>query len=153
MRRDRYSPRRLTRVRIRYALCGIAFLSAVACASGGAAAEPDASSPIRTATRADPYVLSEDELGESSVGDIDALAVIKRLRPAFLVTRGRASASNASAGSVHVSVDGGPLRGTDALTSIRATEIGEIRYLSTTAAAQRYGSLAGAGPVILIRRK
>ena len=107
---------------------------------------------IAGAPRATADVITLAELSDPTLGDADALSIIKRLRPAFLLTRGTTSA-NTAGGGIHVSIDGGPLRNTDALTTIHAHEILDIRYLSASAAAQTYGSVSVAGPVIVIRRK
>ena len=97
-------------------------------------------------------VITQAELADPALGDADALSVIKRLRPQFLATRGTTSANTAGA-QTHVTINGGPFLPTSALTSIRASEILDIRYLSASAAAQQYGSMAAASPVIVIRRK
>lgn len=115
--------------------------------AGGPAAA--SSSPRR-----DPDVITQSELEQSSLGDIDALTAVKRLRPQFLSFRGNVSTSDQSgAGTVQVLIDTGRLNSLDVLSSIRTSEIQEIRYLSAAAAAQRFGSLSKAGPVILVRRK
>ena len=58
-----------------------------------------------------------------------------------------------TAGSVHVSVDGGPLLTVDNLSRLRPTQIAEIRYLNSSDAAQRFGTSAASGGVILVRSK
>ena len=128
-----------------------------ACASGNAPGpEPSpVDVPARTsaAPRYDADLITEDELEASSLGDVDALTIIKQLRPRFLSYRGLASASDGSGGRVQVMVDNARLTGPDILTSIRRSEIHEIRFLGAAAAAQRFGSLSKAGPVILVRRR
>jgi len=101
-----------------------------------------------------PDVISLAEMSDPSIGDLDALSIIKRLRPAYLATRGGAGISvNSPVAGIHVTVDGGALQPLTTLTSIRASEMLEIRYLNATAAAQAYGSAAGAAAVIVIKRK
>ena len=124
-----------------------------ACASQTAQPNIPASLGAGSATpRSSADVITLAELSDPSLGDADAMSIIKRLRPAFLQTRGTSSA-NTAGGGLHVTIDGGPFRTTDALTTIRANEMLEIRYLSASAAAQLYGSASQAGPVIAIRRR
>jgi hypothetical protein len=52
-----------------------------------------------------------------------------------------------------VSVDGGPLSAVDALRDVPATHVREVRYLSASDAAQRFGVRAYSGPVILVTQK
>lgn len=94
-------------------------------------------------------VLSGAEIEERDAMDMSAFEAVQRLRPNFLRYRGRAG-SNQRAGTLLVSVEGGPLRGIEALASIPARLIREIRFLSATDAAQRFGSGASGGPVLFI---
>ncbi len=130
-------------------------LAAVACATQGAPpSDGTAPSSAAAAPRTSPEVITHAELSDPTIGDLDALSIIKRLRPAFLATRGGAGASaNSPVAGMHVTIGGGPLQPMSALTSIRASEMLEIRYLNATAAAQAYGSAAGAAAVIIIKRK
>ncbi|MCY7377834.1 MAG: hypothetical protein LH467_00660 [Gemmatimonadaceae bacterium] len=97
--------------------------------------------------------MTRAELDASPLGDVDALTIIKQLRPRYLSYRGAASTSDPRGGGIQVSINQGRLTGTEVLTSIRKDEIDEIRYLNAAAAAQRFGSLSKAGPVILLRRR
>lgn len=143
-------------LRARYLIVGVLALL-VACASGGsprAETTPEDPSARQAAVpRYDADVITEEELERSTLGDVDALTIIKQLRPSFLAYRGLASASDGTGGSVQVMVDTGRLTGVEVLTSIRRSEIHEIRFLGAAAAAQRFGSLSKAGPVILVRRR
>lgn len=129
---------------------------AIGCAGSGQPS-PDPRSADASAsagaTRYNSLVITQAELDESSIGDVDALTLIKQLRPHFLTYRGLASTSDPSAGNVQVSVNNGGLSGIEVLSSMRKSEIGEIRYLSAASAAQRFGSQSKAGPVILLRRR
>lgn len=98
-------------------------------------------------------IITADELADPSVSTGDALEAVRRLRPSFLVSRGASSMKNTTAGSVHVSIDGAPLLTVDNLSRLRPAQIAEIRYLNATDAAQRYGTGAGSGGVILVRSK
>jgi len=98
-------------------------------------------------------VITAEELDGPSVNTGNALDAVRRLRPNFLMTRGTTSMQNPNAGSVHVSVDGGPLQTLDFLSRLQAREVAEIRYLSPSDAAQRFGVSTGSGAVILVKSK
>jgi hypothetical protein len=66
------------------------------------------------------------------------------------MTRGGSSVKNTTAGNVHVSIDGGPLLTVDNLSRLRPNQIAEIRYLSASDAAQRFGTNAASGGVIVV---
>ena len=122
-------------------MCG----SMSGCASSGAptvASAPSRGSDIITAA----------ELSDPSLTG-DALDAVRRLRPRFLVKRGAQSIRAPEAGDVHVSVDGGPLQALSMLSRFRPIEIAEIRYLNSSDAAQRFGTTAGSGGVILVKSK
>jgi hypothetical protein len=147
----------LTRRFIHGALCTFAPLL-VSC--GGAnqpSPEPapaGAPASASSSPRYDPDVITRAEVDEASLGDVDALSIIKQLRPRFLAFRGNVSRNDQTgAGTVQVMIDNGRLGSLDVLSTIRGSEILDIRYLGATAAAQRFGSLSKAGPVILVRRK
>jgi hypothetical protein len=139
------------------AFCSVASLS-TSC-GGGSQPSPEptpagAPASVSASPRYDPDVITLAELEQSSLGDVDALAIIKQLRPQFMAFRGNVSGSDPSgAGTVHVMIDNGRLSGPDVLSTIRRNEILEIRYLNASTAAQRFGSVSRAGPVILIRRR
>jgi len=124
-------------------------VAAAACAGGASSAsEGTAVGPGRNAD-----VITASELADPAIASGDALEAVQRLRPRFLMTRGAMSVKNSTAGSTHVSVDGGPLLTVDALSRIRPSQILEIRYLSASDAAQRFGTNAGSGGVILVKSK
>ena len=125
-------------------------VAAMACASGSSAATEGAAG---TAASRNADVISAAELADPSVANGDALEAVQRLRPRFLMTRGAMSIKNATAGSTHVSIDGGPLLSVDALTRLRPSQLSEIRYLGASDAAQRFGTTAGSGGVILVKSK
>ncbi len=139
------------------ALCTVASLQ-TSCGGGNPpSSEPTpagATASVSASTRYDPDVITLAELEQSSLGDVDALAIIKQLRPQYMAFRGNVSGSDQTgAGTVHVMIDNGRLSGPDVLSTIRRSEILEIRYLNASSAAQRFGSVSKAGPVILIRRR
>ena len=124
-------------------------MAAIACASGSSANDPGTT--MGAGRNAD--IITAAELADPAIASGDALEAVQRLRPRFLMTRGAISAKNASAGSTHISVDGGPLLTVDALSRLRPAQIAEIRYLSSSDAAQRFGTNAGSGGVILVKSK
>ena len=129
-------------------------LLASACATQSVQSEDAATPSSAAGARGVPDLISYAELTDPSMGDLDALSIIKRLRPAFLATRGGAGTSMSSrVTGIQVTIGGGPLQPLSALTSIHASEMLEIRYLNAPAAAQAYGSASGAAAVIIIKRK
>ena len=83
----------------------------------------------------------------------NALEAVRRMRLNFLMVRGQTSLLSPDAGSVHVSVDGGPLQTLDALSRLQARDVAEVRYLNPTSATQRFGLASGSGGVILVKSK
>jgi hypothetical protein len=125
-------------------------VAAMACASGSSAAT-EGGTATGAARNAD--VISAAELADPAIASGDALEAVQRLRPRFLMTRGAMSVKNTTAGSTHVSIDGGPLLAVDALSRLRPSQLFEIRYLNASDAAQRFGTTAGSGGVIMVRSK
>ncbi|MEP6730261.1 MAG: hypothetical protein ABJE10_06475 [bacterium] len=129
----------------------VLLLTAMACASGGSSTANDPSSASAPGRSAD--IITTEELNDPSVSAGDALQAVQRLRPRFLMTRGVSSIKNTTAGSVHVSIDGGPLVSVDNLSRFRPSQLSEIRYLNASDAAQRFGTNAGSGAVILVKSR
>ena len=113
---------------------------------------PGGDPSLSTATRRTD-VITANELADPSVAAGDVLEAVRRLRPSFLMSRGASSMKNTTAGSVHVSIDGAPLLTVDNLSRLRPAQVAEIRFLNATDAAQRYGTSAGSGAVILVRSR
>lgn len=131
-------------------------VAALACASGSSSSEgssPSGSSSTTSAVPRRPDVITAEELAGPSVVDGSALDAVRRLRPNFLMTRGTTSMQNPTAGNVHVSVDGGPLQTVDFLSRLQAREVAEIRYLSPSDAAERFGVATESGGVIVVKSK
>ena len=128
----------------------VLLISASACTRQSSPTSAPAS--VGTATRASD-LLTREELSHPSVIAGDALEAVRRLRPRFLASRGATSIRVAGAGSVHVSLDGGPLLSVNVLSRMRPGEIAEIRYLNATEAAQRFGTAAGSGGVMLVKSR
>ena len=127
------------------------FVLAAACSGNPSPARNPNAAPATTARRSD--VISAEELADPAVSTGTALDAVRRLRPAFLMSRGAVSIKDPTAGSVHVSIDGGALVSVDNLNALRPHQIAEIRYLGAADAAQRFGTSAGSGSVILIKSK
>lgn len=109
----------------------------------------DATSPTPRVAR-NPDVISREELHDPAIAATDAQTAIRQLRPAFFRTRGPQSFSNATAGSVQISQDYGPLQPLQQLASLSTRTLIEVRYLSAVDAQARFGINANGGPVIVL---
>src|SRR4051812_31329549 len=121
-----------------------------ACASSTQGATQASSS--RPAPK-DINVIAATELEDPAVQGTDALSAIRHLRPSYFLVRPGGSIQNKSAGTVHVSIDGGSLQTVDNLGRYRVNDIGEVRYLNANDATQRFGTAAGGGGVIQVKTK
>ena len=128
----------------------LALVLAAACTSNPAPGE-EGMSPA--ATTRSPNVITAEELDDPVIASLSLYNAIERLRPRFLMTRGAVSSKNVTAGSTHVSVDGGPLVGMEALTRLLPSQVSEVRFLSASDAAQRFGTNAASGAVILVKSR
>lgn len=106
------------------------------------------SAPSRNLNR-----ITREELSDPSLVGTDLMQVIRRMRPQFLMTRGTVSKSNAAAGAVQLSLDGGSLQPLSNLNALRVEEVQEVRYFNASEAAQKFGSTASSGPVIMVTRR
>jgi hypothetical protein len=132
----------------RFAL--VVLLVSVACASGSSSTP---GSPAPEKQTANPNLITAAELADPEIAAGNVYQAIQRLRPRFLMARGQASKANSSGGTVHFSVDGGPLQTFDKLASYAVADIKQISYLSPTDAGPVYGIAAGSGGVILLKSK
>jgi hypothetical protein len=128
----------------------VAFLVVLAAACAKPAASSSASVPAASRTQRNPDIISREELQDPAVAGGDAMTAIRQLRPAFFRTRGPQSFSNASAGSVQISQDFGPLQPVGQLSSIDTRSLVEVRYLNAVEAQNRFGINANGGPVIVL---
>lgn len=130
--------------------CTVAgLLLSVACAS---APDPDSdAAPLSVSRQAD--VITATELTDPALGSANLYEAVRRLRPRFLSSRGPSSIANPSAGTVHVSVDGGPLSAVSVLASFLPNTIAEVRYLNAGDATQRFGANANGGGVLLVKSR
>ncbi|HEY2067606.1 MAG TPA: hypothetical protein VGG84_16750 [Gemmatimonadaceae bacterium] len=129
-----------------HAIVFLLALSACATPAGGSS-EADGSAPTVRHGALDP--ITGAELEDPQVAAGSALDAIRRLRPSYLNLRG-GGGLDPTTNAVLVSVDGSGLSSLSTLSSILAAQVGEIRYLSATDAAQRFGTRGIAGPVILV---
>jgi hypothetical protein len=132
-----------------------------ACSSSGRARPsgpgvPDAQSSPISRNR---DVITREELAQPSVRSQSVLEVVRSMRPHFLTKRGvqeikcvgeAVCKANVDAGNVHASIDGGRVLPIEELANMHANSVLEIRFLSASAAMQRFGGAALEGPVILV---
>ncbi len=126
--------------------------------AGCSHATPDPNRPA--APVRDRNIISLAELQEPANRDLNVLELVQRLRPFYLINRGPQSAPDTimtmagtdmnQSGKVHASIDGISILSLNDLSGVYVRTITEIRYLSASAAMQRFGSRAYAGPVILV---
>jgi len=93
-------------------------------------------------------IITRDEIERLNVSN--ALEVVERLRPEFLRGRGRVSIEQPDAQFPVVYVNGVRAGRLDALHSITASDVHEIRYISAADATTRYGT-GHTGGVIEVR--
>ena len=139
----------------RKSLC-LPLLFLAACAGGPAtqaSTDAGAATTVAPATSRNTNLLTRDDLADPTFAGSDLLQVVRRLRPQYLTTRGTVSKSNAAAGAVQVSIDGGALQALSSLSAMRVEEVQEVRYYTVSEAAQKFGSMAASGPVITVKRK
>ena len=107
-------------------------LAAAAVLSGGCASSPVAAS---SGSR---YVVTEDEL--VNVGDRSAYEALQQLRPTFLRSRDPQTPSHQNSTPIAVFVDGGRTEGVEALRSIRASTVREMRFYEPAEANTKFGT-------------
>lgn len=108
-----------------------AALVASGCASGGASA---ASSPPSGSR----YLVSQQELVSNA--DRSVYELLQQLHPAFLRSRDPVTTSHPYADPVDVYVDGGRTEGVEALRSIRASTVKEVRFYEPAEANAKFGT-------------
>ncbi len=91
---------------------------------------------------------SEIESSASKAGDLHG--AIRGLRPHFLTpARGVRTLGNSITEPIAVYVDGTRQTGVDALKSIRAITVQEVRYLDPARAGNEFGSRANGGAIVV----
>lgn len=138
------------RTRILITLISAAMLG-TGCASGGKTASTAAAANVaRGATGASRYLVTEEEL--ANLGDRSAYEALLQLRPSFLHSRDTQTSRNPIPAPVDVFVDGGRTEGVEALKSIRASTVKEMRFYEPQDANTRFGTGHNGG-VIAVKLK
>lgn len=131
---------------VRVPIVALALAAVSACASSGARGS---SSP-----RYSQNVITSEELATVDVAD--AYQAVQRLRPQFLVqSRGptdMGSTRSGSNGGIVVYIDNTRLGGVSSLSQVPKNEIREIRYLTASEAAQRFGTGTPDGAIVITRK-
>jgi hypothetical protein len=95
-------------------------------------------------------LLTREEILSSTAQQGDLLQAIHSLRPQFFaVPRGVYSRSSPAATPIAVYVDRVRQSGVDALRSISASKVAEVRYYEPTAALNEFGPTAGGGALLI----
>ena len=127
-------------MRVRHLLVLLA-LFCVACASGGGSRRSG-----------NPSLLSEDELHEPSVAQMNLYEAVNRLRPSWL--RARAASSLGSGGDVYPkAIVDNVAQSLDLLRSIKAQEVLEAQYISASDATTRFGTGYPNGAILVMMRR
>jgi hypothetical protein len=121
---------------------------AVGCASP--ATKPGSASGTRTDSRGSANLITTEQIANAQAGS--AYEVISRVQPSMLRQR-RARAGLADEAAVVVYVDAVRYGSVDALKSIPASSIEEIRYLSPIEATARYGQGHNGGVILVVINK
>jgi len=82
--------------------------------------------------------VTEDEL--VNVGDRSAYEALQQLRPTFLRSRDPQTPSHQNSTPIAVFVDGGRTEGVEALRSIRASSVREMRFYEPAEANTKFGT-------------
>ena len=102
---------------------------------------------------ADRNVITNEELQNPVLRGMDALRMIRYLRPTFFRESGPQSFMNTGAGALQFSMDYGPVQPLSQLAAVASLSLQlayEIRYLDLNDAANRFGITANGGPVIVV---
>jgi len=105
--------------------------------------------------RRQPNVIVMEEIDAIRNEATTALAIVQRLRPNFLRTRGATSFGNARGGRTPVAqvvVDGAPRGDVTALSQIPAAAVREIRYLNAADATIQFGTGYDGGAILVFTR-
>lgn len=116
----------------------------------GAAACTGATSGSGAPAPAPRDVLVVEEIQRTAA--VTAYDAVRQLRPQWLRRRGRSSIQNATAEVLVVYLDGARFGGPDALRSVAAGSVLEIRHLDARDATTRFGT-GHAGGALLVRTK
>ena len=93
-------------------------------------------------------VITRAELSDPMLAGSTLLEAVRKLRPRFLLERG--AGHDATVEAVMISFNGSELMPVSELARLGVSEVTEIRYLNTAAAAQRFGMAGSNGPVLML---
>jgi hypothetical protein len=143
-------PPQVIPMRVTRHLVSISLLAAASACVGRHHQSTTSSTVYEAPVKRDPYLISKEELEDPQIYSRDALTAIRHLRPAFFTYHGPNSFIASSAGATHLSLDYGPLQGTDALKRMNTYGMIGVRYLNAEEAQARFGLNANGGPVIVV---
>lgn len=127
-----------------------AVLAATIACAGNPAPSAESSGP---AERRRDNVITAQELSAPEIVTQNLLEAVRRLRPNYLASRGGGTPGNPKGGRVQVSIDGSALGEVSNLTSYSPAAVREIRYFTANEAAQKWGTTANGGAVIMVTSK
>ena len=140
----------MRRTRMLITLITVTVLGAGCASAGNTASTAAGANVTRGATGASRYLVTEEEL--ANLGDRSAYEALVQLRPSFLHSRDTQTSRNPIPAPVDVFVDGGRTEGVDALKSIRASTVKEMRFYEPQDANTKFGTGHNGG-VIAVRLK
>jgi hypothetical protein len=94
-------------------------------------------------------LIKRDEIVANIREDQDLFTAIQRLRPHFLESPGRSMQGMGTFHAVRIYIDRNEQSGVDFLKSVLAWDVEEVRYLSPSDAAGRFGDRANGGAIVL----
>ena len=95
-------------------------------------------------------VITQEEIDKSGQKDQDLIAAIRSLRPHFFeAPRGVRSFGGGAINPVVVYVDGIRQTGLDALQTLMAKDVREVRYLDPSRSQSEYGINANGGAIVV----
>jgi hypothetical protein len=121
----------------------------LACAAGLSAGCASSSSSAAQAGGSR-YVVTEEEL--LNFGDRSAYEALQQLRPSFLRSRDPQTPTHTNPTPIAVFVDGGRTEGVDALRTIRASTVKEMRFYEPPEANTRFGTGHNGGVIAVTLR-
>ena len=121
----------------------------IACAGNPAPGDESGNPPERRRDN----VITALELSAPEIVTQNLYDAVRRLRPNYLSSRGGGTPGNPKAGRVQVSIDGSALGEVSNLTSYSPAAIREVRFITATDAAQKWGTITNGGAVIMVTSK
>ncbi len=95
-------------------------------------------------------LLTRDEIQASPQRDLSLLQALRSLRPRFVqVAQSQTSFGVTAVAKAVVYIDGMREENADELSTIRAGDVDEVRYLDPTQAATEYGPTASGGALVI----